>query len=145
MPNEAIVKLYETTGAKLDSIDVHDGQMIFVRDQHTIYMDLHGVRLAYSDITVLNTEGDRTAILAPVSKFYYVQSTHVMWHYGPTGWLQLTPDNLNPVFCGKRENFPVVGAKDTLYVDDDVIYKWDSVMGSYLAVANMTKWDELPE
>lgn len=146
MPNTAIVKLYETTEAKLTDLPVRNGQMIFSRDTHTIYMDLHGNRLAYNDITVLNTDEERLAILAPIAKFYYVRSTHVLWSFEKSGeWWQLTPSNLNPVFFGKAESFPEVGSNDTLYVDDDVIYKWDPVMGGYLAVANMTKWDEIPE
>lgn len=144
MPSNSIVKLYETTEGKLSTIPVVTGQMIFVRDSHTIYMDSHGLRVSYSNLTVLDTEADRTSILAPVQGTYYVQETHILWSYGKDGWWQLTPENLNPIFCGSLEDFPKVGSDNTLYVDKDVIYKWDSVLSKYLAVANMTQWEDIP-
>lgn len=141
----AIMKIYETTAAKLTSLPVVDGQMIFVRDSHTICMDLHGLRISYHDITTLDTEQARLDILAPLKSFYYVEETHVLWSYEDAGWFQLTPDNLNPVFFGELKDFPVKGSSSTLYVDDDTIYKWDDSLGEYLPVANMTKWDDIPE
>lgn len=137
-----IVKMYSTTAARLSDLAVLDGQMIFVKDVRKIYLDLNDIRVEYSILQVLSDEQERAAILAPVEGFYYVESTHVMWRY-KSGWTQITPSNLTPVFFGAYETFPEVGDPSVLYVDDDVLYKWDALTSSYLAVANKTQWEEL--
>lgn len=138
----AIVKAYNTLQSKLSQLPVSDGNLIFVTDTHTIYLDINGTRLGYTDITVLSQESDRTSILAPVEGFYYVEETDIFWRY-KEGWKQITPDNLNPLFLGAYEDFPPTGKDNVLYISDDATYKWDSLTSQYICIANKTEWKNI--
>ena len=138
----AIVKAYSTTNSKLSQLPVSDGNLIFVKDTHTIYLDLNGNRLAYTDIVVLPKETDRTSILAPIEGFYYVEETDIFWRY-KEGWKQITPDNINPLFFGDYEDFPPTGKANVLYISDEATYKWDSLTSTYICIANKTEWKSL--
>ena len=138
----AIVKCYNTVNSKLAQLPVSDGNLIFVTDTRTIYLDINGTRLGYSDIKILPQESDRTSILAPVEGFYYVEETDIFWRY-KEGWKQITPDNLNPLFFGAYEDFPPTGKDNVLYISDDATYKWDSLTSTYICVSNKTEWKEL--
>ena len=138
----AIVKAYSTTNSKLSQLPVSDGNLIFVKDTHTIYLDLNGNRLAYRDIVVLPKETDRTSILAPIEGFYYVEETDIFWRY-KEGWKQITPDNINPLFFGDYEDFPPTGKDNVLYISGEATYKWDSLTSTYICIANKTEWKSL--
>lgn len=138
----AIVKAYSTTNSKLSQLPVSDGNLIFVKDTHTIYLDLNGNRLAYTDIVVLPKETDRTSILAPIEGFYYVEETDIFWRY-KEGWKQITPENINPLFFGDYEDFPSTGKDNVLYISDEATYKWDSLTSTYICIANKTEWKSL--
>lgn len=137
-----IVKLYSTTAARLNDLEVKDGQLIFVKDTKKIYLDMNGLRVEYSDIRLLPLDSDRLAMLAPVEGFYYVEDTNVLWRY-KSKWTQISPSNLTPVVFGEPESFPETGNPTSIYISDDVIYKWDVSSSSYLAVANNTCWENL--
>ena len=138
----AIVKAYSTTGSRLAQLPVSDGNLIFVRDTRRIYLDMNGNRIGYTDITVLDKETDRTAILAPVEGFYYVEETDIFWRY-KGGWKQITPANISPLFFGDYDSFPPTGKDNTLYISDDATYKWDSLTSTYICIANKTEWKTL--
>lgn len=138
----AIVKCYSTIGSKLAQLPVSDGNLIFVTDTKTIYLDINGNRLGYTDITVLSSETDRTAILAPIEGFYFVEETNIMWRY-KEGWKRITPENTSPLFFGDYESFPTPGNENVLYISDDATYKWDSLTSSYVCVSNKTEWKEM--
>lgn len=135
----AIVKFYYTTDSKLSELPIVDGQVIFVHDTKKFYLDMNGLRLGYSDIQVLASDSDRTAVLAPVEGFYFVDDTNVMWRY-KGGWKQITPSNLTPLVFGEYEDFPPTGKENTLYITDDATYRWDSITSSYICIANKTEW-----
>ena len=138
----AIVKAYHTLQSKLSQLPISDGNLIFVTDTHTIYLDINGTRLGYTDITVLSQETDRTSILAPVEGFYYVEETNILWRY-KEGWKKVTPDNLSPLFFGAYEDFPPTGKSNVLYISDDATYKWDSLTSQYICIANKTEWKNI--
>ena len=138
-----IMKICTTTSDRIPDLPVKNGQMIFVRDVRKICMDLNDIRVTYEDIVVYQTDGDRVADSNAATGFYYVEQTHVMWRRNSLGWTQITPDNLNPIVIASFDKFPKVGDPSSLYVDDDVLYKWDMVSESYLPVANLTKWDNI--
>lgn len=77
----AILKCYATTHDKLQSLPIEDGQLIFVSDQRTIYLDNHGLRLSYDVIRTVKTNFDREHLVAPIEGFYYVEETSSMWRY----------------------------------------------------------------
>lgn len=138
----AIVKCYSTVGSKLAQLPVSDGNLIFVKDTRTIYLDMNGLRIGYTDIQILSTEEDRTSILAPIEGFYYVENTDIIWRY-KGGWRQVTPDNLKPLFFGEYSDFPPVGKENILYISDDATYKWDSLTSTYICISNKTAWTTL--
>lgn len=113
--------------------------MIFVHDKHKIAMDLGGKRKFYNSITELETEADRTGLLAPVSGgYYFVIATAVLWTY-QNGWVQITHKPEEIVFIGTE--FPELGSATTLYVDKEnlTIKVWDETTGAYIVIAEKTE------
>ena len=86
---DVILKVISTVDSKLASLEQKDGQLIFCKDTRKILLDLNGVRTAYEQITTINTESQRTEILAPVDGFYFVLDTHILWRYSAE-WIQIT-------------------------------------------------------
>ena len=86
---DVILKAISTVDSKLASLEQKDGQLIFCKDTQKILLDLNGVRTAYEQITTINTESQRTEILAPVDGFYFVLDTHILWRYSAE-WIQIT-------------------------------------------------------
>ena len=84
-----ILKVISTVDSKLASLEQKDGQLIFCKDTQKILLDLNGVRTAYEQIITINTESQRTEILAPVDGFYFVLDTHILWRYSAE-WIQIT-------------------------------------------------------
>lgn len=139
----AIAKLYTTSASKLNSLPVQDGNLIFVKDTKKIYLDSNGNRIGYTDITVFETESERSSVLAPVEGFYFVEDTHMLWRYR-AGWIQLSPSNLEPIYFGVSESdLPTVGDPKVLYTTNDGIYKWDSVTKSYCVISSKLVWESL--
>lgn len=94
--SEAILSTHTTVGSKIGNMGIVDGQLIFIRDKHTIALDFDGKRTFYKQIEELATEGARTSLLAPITGlFYFVAETGVLWTYR-NGWVQLTmkPDDI---------------------------------------------------
>lgn len=142
MADSPILKAYTTTAAKLSSLPLRDGNLIFVRDLKRIYLDSAGQRIEYSTIHTLDKESDRTGILAPVQGYYYVLETNVMWMYNST-WVRITPENINPIYFGDRDSFPDEGQADRLYVTESGIYQYNATLKAYQMIANTTNWQTL--
>lgn len=73
-----IIRIYTTVFSKLSELPVVDGQLIFVQDMRTVYLDNHGMRLPYTVIDVLPTEEDRVALKEPAKGFYYTEDSNVL-------------------------------------------------------------------
>lgn len=134
-----VVKLYHTTSERLKDLKVSNGNMVFVKDTHRVYLDLNDIRTCYDGVQIYPTEAERLSSGAPSEGFFYVEETNVLWRFKGT-WTQLTPENLSPTFFGSYADFPKHGRQNVLYIDDDALYKWDEVSSSYLMVANKTEW-----
>lgn len=83
------ISFISTTAAKENSLAFKEGQLIFVYDRGQLYLDLHGTRKPYSDFAILQTEAERTGMLAPITSFYYVKETKALWRYDDSGWSAL--------------------------------------------------------
>ena len=139
----AVVKLYRTKSERLSQLPVRNGNIIFVSDTRQICLDADGLRIPYDPIKIFDTEKER-AEYDPVTGFYFVNETNVLWRYADKAWTQLTPSNLTPIVYGKvLADFPQEGQSDILYVADEAIYKWDSAANQYTIAANKTIWEEL--
>lgn len=144
MAANAIVRFVTTKAAKLSSLEVRDGQIIFVSDTRHIFLDFNGGRTCYECITTISTEQERLSLLAPIVGFYYIAETHTIWSYDAQDWHQLTPDTIEQVvIVSDYQDLPQTGNPKQLYVTDQATYKWDNISKLYKMVANLTKWEEL--
>ena len=127
-----IASFISTVKSKLDSLEIKNGQLIFVEDSREIYLDFHSKRTQYSDFIFLNTESQREGILAPLSGFYFVYETNILWRYdGAAGWVQITTQPAQQIVFLNREEFPEEGNSSCLYISNLDIYKWDSIEKKY--------------
>ena len=76
-----------TTASKLSELPIVDGQLIFVKDTHSILLDNDSKRIKYEQIIILQEDTERTSILAPITNiFYFVEETNCLWKY-KDGWV----------------------------------------------------------
>lgn len=140
----AVVKLYRTKSERLPQLPVRNGNIIFVSDTRQICLDADGLRIPYDPIKIFDTEKERAECEKPVTGFYFVSDTNVLWRYADKAWMQLTPSNLTPIVYGKIvSDFPQEGQSDILYVADEAIYRWDDAAKQYTIAANKTTWEKL--
>lgn len=88
-----------TTDSRLPSLEIKNGQLIFVKDAQSIALDYDDKRTLYKQIVILQTETERTSLLAPISGiFYFVEETNKLWRY-QSGWIQIniTPDDIESI------------------------------------------------
>lgn len=133
---DVILKAISTVDSKLASLEQKDGQLIFCKDTRKILLDLNGVRTAYEQITTINTESQRTEILAPVDGFYFVLDTHILWRYSAK-WIQITSQPAEIVYIASNHlEFPSVGKIKQIYIDteNNALYRWDDIATKYFCV-----------
>ena len=133
-----VLSVCATTGERVKELPIEDGQLIFVHDKHRIALDYKGKRKFYNQIEELETEHDRTSLLAPVSGLYYfVIETAVLWTY-QNNWIQITSKPEEIVFIGTE--IPELGQEKTLYVNKELkeILVWDTVSETYVTVSDYT-------
>ena len=131
-----VLSVCATVASRLQDLKIEDGKLIFVQDKHKIALDFGGKRVFYNQIEELATEAERTAILAPVTGyFYFVIETAVLWTY-QNGWIQITTSPNEIVYIGTE--MPELGSAKTLYVDkkNKEISVWDNEQKVYIPVAD---------
>lgn len=90
----AILNLIETIQTKLSTLAKKDGQLIVIRDNASLYVDLDGARIYISDWIDISTDEERLAMLSPLSnKYYYVVETNKIWRYISGSWVLVTQNN----------------------------------------------------
>lgn len=135
------MRFIATTSDKMNSIDIESGQLIFSRDDRVIYLDTD-VRTSFQQIITVVNEQTRQELISPVSGFYFIEDTKTLWRYNNSIWEQLTePPKENLVFA-ERENFPVQGQEEVLYVDKDTIYTWDANNNVYIEMGALN-WEPI--
>ena len=132
---DSVIRYYAVSRDKLDQLAVADGQLIFVRDAREIYLDVNGERTSYSQIMVLFDEEHRKG-LKPVTGFYFVSSTNVLWRYD-NQWIQLTTSPREVVVFS--DELPQQGVEETLYITEEDIYKFDD--GKYTKLGGTPQWE----
>ena len=132
---DSVIRYYAVSRDKLDQLAVADGQLIFVRDAREIYLDVNGERTSYSQIMVLFDEEHRKG-LRPVTGFYFVSSTNVLWRYD-NQWIQLTTSPREVVVFS--DELPQQGVEETLYITEEDIYKFDD--GKYTKLGGTPQWE----
>ena len=77
----------------VDRVPLKQGQVIFVEDTCEIHWDpTSDKRVRMRDVIIVNTENERTEILAPLSKFYYVIESNVLYRFGADGQWKTVSD-----------------------------------------------------
>ena len=90
----AKLNLIETIETKLPTLTKTDGQLIVIRDNASLYVDLDGARIYISDWIDVSTDEERLAMLTPLSnKYYYVVETNKIWRYISGSWVLVTSKN----------------------------------------------------
>ena len=130
----SVIRYWTVPSDKLEQLPIADGQLIFVRDAREIYLDVNGERTTYSQIMVLIDEDHRKG-LKPVTGFYFVSSTNILWRYDGQ-WIQLTTAPKEVVVF--TDELPQNGVEETLYIQGTRMYKVDE--GNYAELGG-PHWD----
>ena len=118
------LKVVSTTAERLGQLPVDYGQLIFVKDTRELYFDHQEGRTLYNQIIILETEEQRKGMPYPVSAFYFVKETGVIWRYEENKWVVITNPPSEQIEFLPRESFPTIGKENILYIDDTRIYRW---------------------
>lgn len=138
-----VLSLVATTSSKVKDLIIKDGQLIFVRDMGRIAFDFKGQRVFYNQIVELKTDLERTTMDSPISGYYFVINTGVLWFYKKDDekgeWIQITERPEEVIFIGVE--LPELGQANKLYVDTDdrEISVWIEEANQYLTVSNFTE------
>ena len=134
-----ILSVVATTASRLPDLSIKNGQLIFIKDSQKIALDINDKRTFFNQIVVLQTDTERTSLLAPISGlFYFVIDTAVLWHYGQS-WIQITTSPKEIIYIGV--SLPELGSANTLYVDTALnnVSVWDDDTKKYQIVADKTE------
>lgn len=134
-----ILSLVATSSSKIKDLVIKDGQLIFVQDLGRIAFDFKGKRIFYNQIVELPTEVERSKLTSPLSGYYFVIDTAVLWFYND-GWIQITEKPQEVISIGV--DLPELGqAKDNvLYVNkvEREIAVFDKLSNEYIVVSDYT-------
>lgn len=141
----ALMRLVYTTPAKIDSLDVVDGQIIFCPSDNIIALDMKDQRFFYKTIRIFNTEEQRENAAFAAPGFYYVEESNLIWRLTNSKiWRQITPTKISPIIYGKTEEvFPSIGSEGILYYTDKGIYNWKPQLNTYNLIANTNIWENI--
>lgn len=120
----ATIKFISTVDSKLSQLDIQNGQLIFVGDTRKIYLDFNGIRTEYSQIIPLGKESDRLNYLSPITGFYFVKETAVLWRVEQGEWIQLTEPPREWIVYTTYNTLPKQGKLNTLYITETQSYRW---------------------
>lgn len=135
---DAQLKVISTVNAKLPNLEVKNGQMIFVKDTRSLYLDMGNIRTPYHDITILQTDSARENLLAPTAGFYFCVSTDILWYY-QDNWIQITNQpSAQVVTKSSYLDFPSVGNESVIYIDKTAnkTYRWDDDNLKYYVIGS---------
>lgn len=131
-----IMSVVATTASRLPDLSIKNGQLIFIKDSQKVALDINDKRTFFNQIVVLQTDTERTSLLAPISGlFYFVIDTAVLWHYEQS-WIQITTSPNEIIYIGV--SLPELGSANTLYVDTALnnVSVWDDDTKKYQIVAD---------
>lgn len=127
----ANIKFIATNHNKLSSINIKDGQIIFVKDEKTIYLDSEGARVAFENILTIDSENNREQTVAIEGCFYYVEDSKLIYRYKNAQWNCL---NSSEIVFDDKDSFPKTGDEKKIYISDNNIYKWNKENNEYIKI-----------
>lgn len=130
----ANINFYRTSASKVSEIEISKGNLIFVEDERTIYLDNDNERVAYQQIMYLQNDEQRVSRTSSlVTGFYFVLSTNILWRLDrDKNWIQITEKASQQIVYGTLETFPRPGSELTLYRTSTNLYHWDPDTESYV-------------
>ena len=134
----AVMSLIATSSSRIRDLVIKNGQLIFIQDLGRIAFDYNDKRVFYNQIVELDTEAERQDLANPLSGYYFVIDTGVLWFYKDE-WTQITEKPEEIVFVGVE--LPALGQANKIYVDTDdkEISVWDEESEKYIKVSNYTE------
>lgn len=136
---KSVLSLIATSSSKIRDLVIKNGQLIFIQDLGRIAFDFNDKRVFYNQIVELDTEAERLALDAPLSGYYFIIGTGVLWFY-KDGWVQITEKPQEVIFVGVE--LPELGqAKENMiYVNkaEKEIAIFDSASNEYVVVSDYT-------
>ena len=137
---KSVMSLVATTSSKIRNLVIKDGQLIFIQDMGRIAFDFKGKRVFYNQIVELDTETERLTLDSPLSGYYFVIDTAVLWFYQDE-WIQITEKPKEVIYIGVE--LPELGQANKMYATTErgaeCISVWDDELGSYIVVADKTQ------
>ncbi len=137
---KSILSLIATSSSKIKDLVIKNGQLIFIQDLGRIAFDFNNKRVFYNQIVELETDMERQELVSPLSGYYFVIGTGVLWYYRD-GWTQITSEPEEVVFIGVE--LPTLGQANKLYANttsgNENISVWDENLGAYVVVADKTQ------
>lgn len=133
----ALVGIY-TTAKRLSDLPIKNGQLIFLQDRQRIALDFNDKRIFYNEISLLQTDEERTNLKEPIpGSFYFIIETAVLWAY-ESHWIQLTTQPDDILFIG--ETLPEFGESKKVFINTQQknISVWDEIENQYSIVADKT-------
>lgn len=134
----ATVKFICSSSEKIDSIPFKAGQVMFVQDERAIYVD-GTERVCYRQIITLDTEAQRTALSIPLDSFYFVNETKILWQFD-NGWHQITTSPKVQIVFDDKDNFPIPGDSETIYIDGLHQYRYLNDQYQLMTGGGSTVW-----
>ena len=127
------MKFIATNSDKIKTLPLQQGQLIFSRDDRVIYLD-SDVRTEFTTFIVLDTEEERTNLISQVNGFYFIEETKILWRHINKEWFPLNEKPRQSIVFDEK---PTTGVKDTLYVVNDKIYRWEPTQNKYIIVGDI--------
>lgn len=120
----------------LPDIPIKNGQLIFIPNQKQIALDFNNTRTIYEELQILETEYERIQLVSPISAFYFVKETAILYRYTDQ-WVQVTWPPQEIVVCKSSYlQFPTVGNPNRIYIDisDNATFRWDDTSLKYYCI-----------
>lgn len=131
--------LIATRSSRVRQLPIQNGQLVFIQDVGRIAFDYNDTRVFYNQITELQTEAERLTLDNPLTGYYFVIDTAILWRY-ENGWIQITekPESIVSIDV----ELPALGqAKENmLYVNkaEREIAIFDKASNEYIIVSDYT-------
>lgn len=134
------MKFIATDSNKVNNIPLEKGQLIFSRDNSTIYLD-SDVRTTFTTFIILETEEERKNLISPVNGFYFVEETKILWRLSNKEWSQLNEKPEQSIVFADNSK-PTTGKENVLYVDNGKIYQWIASENRYIVISDLL-WEAI--
>ena len=140
MAEQMKLSFLATTALKIDELPIVNGQFILIKDTNTIAVDMNDKRTKYEQIITLESDSDRSSILAPVNGiFYFVVETNSLWKYDQEWQMICSAQSLVP--AGGSSGQVLTKQSDT---NGDVSWQNPSVSDEQVATAVNLYLEENP-